>query len=158
MKVLGEKCLFYVLYSMNTSLVLSGICILIFGIYCLSKDNYASWFDMSFTIFGCVVVATGVYLYFTRFIADLLSLYLSGIAILFSFHLSFSIGILLNNHSSYMGSMNQYVMTVTLCTIGAVIVSCFVIGYLYRNSVQQSATDTDRSISLQFDHAKPLIN
>lgn len=154
MKILGEKCLFYVLYSLNGLLLLSGLAISGLSLYECCMSEFTRWFDISFFVFGGVMILTAGYLYFTRFIAELISLYLSAVSVLGSFHISFSIGILVNKHQGLLQDEEKGFMLPFVLAIGIVIILCFAFGYSYRNTLHQakkslSEKKVDRSISMQ---------
>jgi hypothetical protein len=153
MRILGEKCLFYVLYSFNGLLLLSGLAIGGLSLYECCMSGFTRWFDICFFVFGGIMVLTAGYLYFTRFIAELISLYLSAVSVLGSFHISFSIGIMVNEHQGLLQEESKSFMLPFLVTIGIIIILCFALGYSYRNTLhsvkRNSMKQVDRSISLQ---------
>ena len=154
MKILGEKCLFYVLYSLNGLLLLSGLAISGLSLYECCMSQFTKWFDISYFVFGLVMILTAGYLYFTRFIAELISLYLSAVSVLGSFHISFSIGILVNKNQGLLQEEKRNFMLPFVLTIGIIIILCFTFGYSYRNTLHLAkqklmGKQVDRSISLQ---------
>ena len=149
MKIIGEKCLFYSLYSFNGLLLLAGFSMSGFSLYICYLSSFSKWFDISFFVFGGVMVVTAFYLYFTRFIAELISLYLSAVSVLCSFHISFSIGILVNSGQGLLQEQDKKYMLGYLSAIGIIIILCFILGYSYRNTLHSAKKSIDRSISLQ---------
>ena len=100
------------------------------------------------------MILTAGYLYFTRFIAELISLYLSAVSVLGSFHFSFSIGILVNKNQGLLQDERKSLMLPFLLAIGIVVILCFAFGYSYRNTLHVAKKNlkdkqVDRSISLQ---------
>ena len=104
------------------------------------------------------MILSAIYGYFARAQAELVSLYLSTISIIASFHISFTLGILINDNPGNVHLENKVSMTVFLVTIGIIIINCFILGYLYRNTLQVTLKLSDRMISLQESPIKLTIN
>lgn len=149
MKIFGNKYLFYALSGLNTLLFVSGLCILIIGLYECVNSSEGYWYNTSFAIFGGFMMVVAIYGFFTYSKAELISLYLSAVAIVGSFHISFSLGILLENGPGSIDMGSKLGPIILLSLVGAIVISCFTIGLIYRNTLHYKPTLNDRSISLQ---------
>ena len=104
------------------------------------------------------MVSASIYGYFTKTKIELISLYLSIISIIGSFHISFTIGILLNSKPGNINIENKPLMGIFLTTIGVLIISAFVLGYLYRNYLYSIPQFRSTVLSLQKNALKLIIN
>lgn len=148
MKKKVNKCLLYFLYCCNCLLGLSGLCITGLSVYECFKENDEIWYVICFGLFGFFIVLSALYGFIAKSDIGLISLYLSIIAIIGSFHISFTIGILVNSSSGHLHLENKFAMSTFLSLIGVVIILTFIASYLHRNSIQAKST-TDSMISLR---------
>ena len=157
MRVYGNKKCYIALFVCNTFLVLSGLSIASISIIECAKTNFASWYDISFGSYGLCVVFSSCFGYFARSQAAQMSLYLSMISIIASLHISFSIGILVNDDPGQNQKENKILFSIYLTLIGIFILSTFILGCSHRYYLQTAINSEERMISLE-THVKYNIN
>ena len=157
MRIYGNKKVYFSLYTSNTLLLLSGISIVTLSIIECIQSTFASWYDISFASYGLCMALSSCFGYFARSRAEQMSLYLSMISIIASLHISFTIGILVNDDPGEVQDHNKAPLAIYLTLIGIFIITSFILGCSHRYYLQNTISSADRMISLE-SSAKYNIN
>lgn len=152
MKIYGNKCLFFVLYSFNTLLLVAGASIITIGIYESCIADFKSWYDICFGVYGLILFGAAIFGFISRSNIGQFSLYLSLVSICASFHISFSVGIIYNNSPGMIHLEDKRIILTYLLFIGVAIGISFILACIYRSSLQRHIKPNGRSLTLEEDY------